>query len=211
MSTKTEDKSSVQFDPQSMKRYQGWQGAAMPWLQQMFTNPFGSSMFQQNLGQNMQASNRMGGNLMRNAFANFGLPNTAQGTSGAKNALMAQLGRYGTNLNFQGFSNAINSAQQNMWNAGGLGSSLFQPLQTGQTNVQTKSGLGTWLPQLAAMGISAATMGMGSPLMGMAGGLPGMSSLPGMPTSIPFGSGFSQLAPQGGAFNPFTAGMPVGF
>ncbi len=46
----------------------------------------------------------------------------------------------------------------------------YKPLQTGMTNVQSQSGLGTWLPQVAGMAMGAATMGMGG---GFGGG--GMS------------------------------------
>src|SRR5205807_3073664 len=54
---------------------------------------------------------------------------------------------YANNLRFNAANNMMN----------------WRPLQTGSTGTQTQttSGLGTWLPQVAGMGLSLATMGMG--------------------------------------------------
>lgn len=46
----------------------------------------------------------------------------------------------------------------------------YRPLQTGGTQTQQQSGLGTWLPQVAGMALGAATMGMGGGMGGASSG-----------------------------------------
>jgi hypothetical protein len=156
MGTKKTTETTRKFDPQSMGRYQGWQGFLFPKLQSLFADPFTNPFFQLNQQFQAKAASALAGRNMQNALLNFmrsGIPLT----SGAATSALNQLGRYGSSLQFQGLQNAVNQAQVDRWNAASLGSSLFQPLETGQTTVQKTSGLGTWLPQVLTAGAAIAT------------------------------------------------------
>lgn len=185
MGTKTTTNSSgtqdsnqkTTFDPGSMQRYQSWGNQMFGQLGNMFQNPLGSPFFNQNMQASSRAATSLAGRNMSNSMLNYGRSGIGAGSmfGGARNALLSQLGRYSSGMQFQGFNNAVNNAQTNMWNAGQLGSSLFQPLQTGGTfhgtnsNTQTQStgGLGTWLPQLAGAALGAATGGLGGAVGGI--------------------------------------------
>lgn len=221
------------FDPQSMQRYQGWASALMPQLQSMFSNPLGSPFFNQNLQASTKGASALAGRNMSNSLLNFNRSGVGAGSmfSGARNSLMGQNNRYGAGMQFQGFNNAVNNAQTNMWNAGQLGSSLFQPLQTGGTmhgtsqQVQTTGGLGTWLPQLAGAAIGGLTGGLGGMLggatkmlggagaqaLGLQGNNPSFFSGQGsgsffQPTMMPSSN---TLTPPSsfGSYNPFAGGI----
>lgn len=171
MSTKNQTNSSsnsqqsLNFDPSSMGQYQNFWSLASPLLNGMATNPYSSQSYQQNLAQGMQFASQAGRNNIQNALSNFQTSGMGQANGGVKASLLSSLGRYGTNLNSQAFQSAGNQAQSNMWNALGIQAGRT-PLVTGQTGssnsqtTQTTSGLGTWLPQVAGMGVSALTSGL---------------------------------------------------
>ena len=225
MGTKKTSTTTNQYDPSSMNRYQGWQGSMYPQLQNLFSNPLASQFFNLNSQQQMKAATSFSGRNMQNALMNFGNTGVGSGlsSSGMRNQLLSGLNRYGSQLGYQGFMNAVNQAQSDRWNAASLGQSMFgQPLQTGQTNVQKTSGLGTWLPQVAGAGLAGlAAIGTGGAsllptILGGAGGgtASALSQNPGA-----FGGPFN--APQTPVWNPmsntnwnpnsgFIPGMPSG-
>lgn len=168
MGTKTKTQQSINYDPTSLGQYQQFWQLATPLLTGMATNPFSSPSFNLNLAQNTAAARQQGSMAMQNALSNLNTAGMGQTNSGLRAGLLSQLGRYGSNLTYQGFLGAANQAQANQWNAlGMLGSRT--PLVTGQTGTQQTSGLGTWLPQLAGAAISGLTGGMTGGL-GMAAG-----------------------------------------
>lgn len=234
MSTKKESTTTNQYDPQSLNQFHGWTGSLYSPLQQLFNNPTGSPFFNFNLQQNQKAASGLAGRGMSNALLNFGRSGFGTLGGGMRQSLLAGLNRVGSGLQYQGWANTMGQAQSDRWNAAGLGSSLFQPLQTGQQNVQKTSGLGTWLPQVLGAGASIAGAFFGAPGIGAAfggsgggapnaGGLGGMSGLSGIGSQLPFGgpmipgtmptsfagvpNGGSSFTPSG--FNPFLPGGGV--
>lgn len=202
MGTKTQTDTSQKFDPGSMNRYQGWQSSMMPVLQQLFQNPTGSPFFNQNLQQNTKAATQVGGRNASNALLNFQRSGIGGGSlgGGAKQSLLAGIGRYNSSLQYQGFSNTMNQAQSDRWNAGQLGSAMFQPLNTGSSSTQTTGGLGTWLPQLAGAAIGGLTGAL-------TGGFGGGGAMPGMGGggSLPMGSPSMGSLFGGGGGSPFAS------
>lgn len=157
-------------------------------------NPFGNPFFQtqQQLG-TRQAQN-LGGTQMSNILRNLSASGLGGGSSSPFAMEMLQnQGRANTGLQAQlGFLNPVQNALGMQQFAGGL-ASQYRPLQTGQNTTQSTGGLGTWLPQVAGMGLSALT---GLPFGGGGGG-----SSPWSLTS-PGASGFD----YGSAYN-----SPTGF
>jgi hypothetical protein len=178
MSTKTQTDSTNKYDPGSMSRYSGWQSSMFPILQSLFQNPTGSQFFNQNLQQNQRSASQLGGRNSSNALLNFQRSGIGGGSlgGGAMQQLMSGAGRYSSSLGYQAWNSTMNQAQADRWNAGSLGSQMFQPLQTGQSQTQTKSGLGTWLPQLIGAGLSGlAAVGTGGASL-LATGAAGLGS-----------------------------------
>lgn len=146
--TNASNQQTINFDPTSMSQYQNFWGMATPILNSLISNPYGSSMYQQNLAQGMQYATQAGQNNIQNALANF-RQTGINPSSGVGQSLMSSLGRYGSSLGSQAFYNAGNTAQQGLWNALGIQSSRT-PLVTGQTGTSQSttqtSGLGTLTP-----------------------------------------------------------------
>jgi hypothetical protein len=203
MSTKKTSTTTNQYDAGSKSRYDQWQTQMMPILSQLFQNPTGSPFFNFNLGQQTRAATQVGGRNTSNALLNFDRSGIGGGTGGggAKQSLLAGLGRYGSSLQFQGFSNAMNQAQSDRWNAASLGQAMnASPLQTGQTNVSKTGGLGTWLPQT----IGAVLTG-GLSFLSNGGGFGGPKG-----GSDPFGGQGFGGAPFGGGGSSFWSQNPFG-
>jgi len=208
MGTKKTSTTTNQYDPGSMANYQNYQSTVAPLLQGFANNPFSNSQYSLNLSQNLAGSNQMGMNAIQNAMRNFNMTGLSS-MGGAQQGLMSSLGRYGSAQNAQAFYGAANNAiaRQN----GAINSMMnYQPLQTGQQNVQQTSGLGTWLPQVVGAGIGLATGFMGgdgtpqqtssqNPLTQMGGTMTNFMS----PS---FSSNFSSAA-NAQAPNPFSASM----
>lgn len=174
MSTTQNTTSSNMYNPASMNTFNAFQQPYGQAINQMMQNPLGfvSPMFnlsgqmaQQNAAQ--QGATQMGNlfnNLNASGFSGVNLPAfmqsqiAAQGRATSANQsnafLQNQLAKNQAALGVQQFG-----ASQ----AGG-----YRPLQTGNTQIQQQGGMGTWLPQIAGMGLSAA---MGMPgLFGGGGG-----------------------------------------
>jgi hypothetical protein len=188
MSTKTESK--INYDPNAMGIYGQGIKTASGVFNQWATNPYSNPFF------NMQKaflSNQAAGVGQRNVstiLSNASRSGFGGGNSGFTQSLIAQAGRATSGLQNQGLFQALQQANQNqqfalgnLWN--------FQPLMTGST--QTRSGLGTWLPQV----LGAAAMAGMAPFTGGAS-LAGMGSMIGGAGN---NSGFS--GGYIGASNPF--------
>ena len=112
MSTKNKTDSSqnstqaTTFDPGSMQRYQGWAASMMPQLQALFSNPMGSPFFNQNVQTSTKAASGLAGRNISNSLLNFNRSGVGSGSmfSGARNSLMGSLNRYGSGMQFGGFS-----------------------------------------------------------------------------------------------------------
>ena len=222
MSTKKVSTNTTQFDPTSMRQYQNFWGTASPLINSMVSNPFSSPFYNLNLRQNVGAAQQVGSNAIQNVLQNFNQSGFGGTNSPLGSSLLTSLNRFQSGQTAQGFYSAANNAQSNMWNSLGLGASR-QPLVTGGTQTQTTSGLGTWLPQVAGMGLSALTMGLGGGFGGGGGGTSGLplvgasgvgsgspaaytqlQNYPNAPTgfnTLPFSPG------GGGYFNPLMGGL----
>jgi hypothetical protein len=161
----------------------------------LFSNPFGNPFFNLNLQQQTRGASQVAGRNSQNALMNFNRSGIGGGSlgGGAFQSLLAGTGRYGSGLQFQGFMNAANQAQSDRWNAAQLGSSMFQPLQTGgnskSSTTQSTGGLGTWLPQVIGAGIGMATGGGFGALGKMFGGGGDPTANPNSSSYDPYGAG----------------------
>jgi hypothetical protein len=222
MSTTKTTTNTNQYAGNSLGNYNSWASQLMPMLQGMMSNPFGSPSFNMNLQQQTKAANALGQRTMQNSMQSFGSQGLGT-TGGAMASLMSKMGRYGSNVQMQGYNNAFNQAQSNQWNAASLGSNFFgNPLVTGNTSTEKTSGLGTWLPQLLSAGLGfaggALSGGASSALTARAAGgaASGVGGMAGMASqfSNPFGGGSAWgMSPFGGSSPAGVAGgsmMPTG-
>jgi hypothetical protein len=220
MSTNKTTTTTNAYNPQGMANYNAYQGTLPSILQGYAQNPFGNPFYQLNLGNNMAAANTTNMNNFQNAMSNFNMAGMGGAPSGARTQLMNQLTRGASGINANAFFNAASNAFQNQWNAMGMMNS-FQPLQTGGTQVQKTSGLGTWLPQLAGAALGGAmdfaTGGMSSLLGGLGGGLNNALLSQGTPSQIASaatlpmgpGGGFNTNPNIGSLGNPFNMQLPM--
>jgi hypothetical protein len=198
MGTTQKTTQTAQYDPTSKGVYEGLQGGLGSMLGGYMNNPFGNPFFQtqQQMGQR-QAQNIGGaniGNLTRNLTASgFG---GGGATSPFAMEMLQNQARANTGLGAQlGFLNPVQNALGMQQWAGGLASG-YRPLQTGQTDVKSTGGLGTWLPQVAGLALAPFTGGL-SMLGAQAYGHSPWG------TSSPGAQGFN----YGGAYNSPFGGM----
>ncbi len=175
MSTTKKTPSSQQnvFDATSMSQDYDRSGAGSSAVSDEIRNPYGSMFFNQQLQmiRRQQGQSQLSGqqSLQQRAQAMGINPNSPQYFS-----QMNRLQRQGQGDTSRGYGNLLLGAAN--LRQGAIDAAMnFRPLQTGQTGqqTQTSSGLGTWLPQVAGMGLSLATGGMGS----IAGGFGSMAHL----------------------------------
>lgn len=177
-----------------------WMGPAQQFAQSPYSGP--QFQFEQQMG-NRQAQN-LGGTAMSNISRNIlGSGMGGGNMSPAALEMMQNQGRANTGLQAQlGFMNPMQLAGGRQQNAMGLLQG-YRPLQTGGTQVQSQTGLGTWLPQLLGAGMGMAGGAMGGMFKGTGGGggfnYGGASASPG---------GFSQ--PSGGGGLGAWGGDPMG-
>ncbi len=179
MSTKTKTEQKIDYNKPSMGVYEGLQPQLASYYKQILGPIADSPWFRAALSMGNRQATQLGQRGVRNVMGNF----AASGMSGAgmPGFLAANLGRAGratSGLQANAFWNAyLGAAQQQA--QGAQGAQAYSPLQMGQTTTQTKSGLGTWLPQTlgAVASIGLAPFTGGASLMGL-GGL-GASSFPG--------------------------------
>lgn len=166
MGTQNTTQSTNQYNQGSMGVFNQMQGGIGSNLQDFMNNPMQSSFFNTQLqmaqkanAQRGSANNQMLLQNSRTGGYNGNLPAFMQ-------SQLAQQNRSTSANNANSFNNLLLGANQLRF--GATQSAMnYKPLQTGNTNVQSQTGLGTWLPQLAGAAMSAATMGMGG---GMTGG-----------------------------------------
>jgi len=158
MSTKAKQTQQNQYDPQSQQFYHG----LLPGLQSglgyyMGMNPMQNPLFSAALGMGtrqaaVQGLSPISGIMQNVAGGGWGgqLQPFQMGLlqSAAQPAMMGRQGAFG---------NALSAATAPQMAATGMAAG-FNPLQTGGTGVQSQGGLGSWLPQLAGMGLQAGMM-----------------------------------------------------
>jgi hypothetical protein len=168
-------------------------------VQSEISDPYSNSFFntqlamqRQNVAQSQSSANRaliqrtqsLGGNVNSPLF---------------QQQLMQQQ-RQGMASNAQGYNNLLLQAGQFRQQALGMAGS-YRPLQTGSTNTQTQSGLGTWLPQLAGAAIGAAGMFATGGASGAGSMFKGANGAPNAPTAQMFDT--SQAPDIGGGNSPW--------
>lgn len=199
MGTTHKTSQQAQFDPASMALFGQLTNSLGPMLTGYMQNPFGNPFFQTQSQMGTRQAQQLGGTQMSNLTRNLtgsGLLGGASSPAGLE--MLQNQARANTGLTSQlGFLNPVQNALGMQQWAGGLGAN-YRPLQTGQNQTESTSGLGTWLPQLANMGLGLATGGLGGGLFGAAKAAGG-----GLPSGFDFGGAFS--APTG------FAGAPMGF
>lgn len=167
MSSKTTTATTNQYNPASMGNYNMFQGSLGQGLSQYASNPLSSSFFNQQLGMAQGAASQIGQRNVSNVLNNARTGGGVLGNSGA--FYQNQLNRVNTGnsaLQSGAFNSTLNSALANrQWALGSMQG--YQPLQTGQTTVQTQQqGVGSILGSVAGIGLNMAMPGLGSMLGG---------------------------------------------
>jgi hypothetical protein len=169
MSTKNVDTTQGNYNQGSMNTFNSFQPNIQSNINDFMKNPLQSTFFNTQLQMaNRQNAASFGANnqtMMQNyAAGGGGIGNTAAYMQ--SNLLRNQRALSGANSN--SFNNLLLGANQLRFGATS-GAMNYRPLQTGQTQTKTQSGLGTWLPQVlgGALGIAG---GIASGGASMAGG-----------------------------------------
>ena len=178
MSTKnvTSSTQNATYNPASMSAYNSFLGAGSNVLMDTLNDPLKASGFNQRLQLGntnaFNLFNRNNSNIMQRAsmFGGRQMPGFLQNqlTQSGNQLASTQAANFNSNLLY-----ADQLRQQAMGQALG-----YHPLQTGSTGTQTQTtgGLGTWLPQVAGMGLSLATAGLGGGMLGGGGMYSGASN-----------------------------------
>lgn len=207
--TKTETKTTNTYDPSSMNNYHNAQNGFIPAATDWVKHPYDGKQFNLDLQLGQQWAGGINQTGLNNLFSNMQAGGYGNYNSGLLPSMLQRQGRMNSRNNFMAFSNAMNNATQRQQFGAGLLSGV-QPLQTGSDSTQTKSGLGTWLPQVigGALGMAGGFMTGGASMAGgMAPSLAGAGLVPsfaGIPTP---GGGFT--GPGGGMWNGFNPMLNV--
>jgi hypothetical protein len=149
MSTKKKTQTTSAFDATGKSAYDNLQSSVTSGLQTNMNNPYSAMAFNSQLAQGNQSV--FGATQANNQNTVKSL--TDRGIS-ANSPLFAQQVKQSTQAgrNAQNgvFNNLLLTAGQ-VQTGGAAAASQYQPLQTGNTSVNGTSGLGTWLPQVAAL------------------------------------------------------------
>lgn len=158
--TSTHQDNSIKFDQPSMDAYHKSIATVIPQLQSQMDNPFNNKWYNLQLQQNLKTANNI--NAYQFQSLNDQLRQRGISDSSPIAASMAQRQfRMNSGNTANAYLQSANNARQDYWNAAS-GLMNFRPLTTGEimdgksTQIQTTSGLGTWLPQVAAIGLGAA-------------------------------------------------------
>lgn len=178
MSTKTETKTTNQYDPTSMSNYHQNNTGATNVFSDYMKDPLKASYFQNQVNILNRTANQIGQRNVSNLTNNANL--TGGGVMpGYMQSMLARTGRDTGAMQAQNFLTALMTAESNRRGAANM-AIQDRPLQTGQDTTQQKSGLGTWLPQVIGAGVGLAgsflTKGKGSGGSGDGGGGGDMSS-----------------------------------
>lgn len=205
MSKKTTTNSTIQYNPTGMTAYNSLVPQFQNTVQQFMQDPLSSTYFNQNLGLQSKFLNQQGVARQQNITGNqaaLGMGGRMLSGYAAGQSAAASRGTTGQVSNaFTGLLNNATAARQ--WAAGQAGA--FRPLETGQNTVQTQSGLGTWLPQLAGAAIGGA-MNAFMPRDGAAKGATGGSSSAGWLNSASPSAMFASSMGLPSNMSPFTMG-----
>lgn len=172
MSTKnvTTNNQQTQFNQPSMSTYNAMQPMIGSALTSNINNPYSNMFFNTQLAMGNQALGQ------QQSSANQALLQRAQalGMSANSPLMMSQMGqmqRQGMANQAGLYNNLLLQAGQMRMQSLGMAQN-YRPLQIGSnsTTTQQQSGLGTWLPQVAGMGLSLATGGLTGGFGGMFGG-----------------------------------------
>lgn len=179
MSDKTTTATTNQYSAPGMNNYNNFQGTLGSMLNQYAQNPLSSSFFNQQYQSSLNNANAQGTRNMQNLTNNLRTGGGLLGNSGS--FMQSQINRVGaqnTGMQAGAFNSSLGSALQNrQWALSSMQN--YQPLQTGQTSVQTKQqGLGSILGQVAGVGLNMLMPGLGSMMGGgsFSGGYSGAGS-----------------------------------
>jgi len=169
VTTKTNTNTSNQYNANGMSAYNNLIPQFSSTIGSLMSSPLNNSYFQNQLGASQRTASQVGQRNISNIASN----NRAGGglLSGANSFQSAQLNNamLSNSASQSGaFNSSLSSALKNR-NFALQSAEGFNPLQTGANTTQTKSGLGTWLPQVAGAALGAATGGL-SGLAGAAAG-----------------------------------------
>lgn len=200
MSKKTTTTTTNQYDPASKQTFNAFQPGIQSNMQDWMKDPMNSKYFGAQLQQANQQNAWLGQQGQQNIMRNF-KTSGMEGSPGLMNYMMGANERSNLSRQGQTFNNLLLSAGDRQRQATQMAMG-YNPLQTGQTQTQKTSGLGTWLPQVAGMGLGLLTGG----LMGGGGGggnTSGASSayFPGQQSGFNSGTYWNQ--PQ---YNPMAPG-----
>lgn len=179
MSTKKTTTTTNQYDPSSMTFFKSLQPQMQAgYASDMQLDPTKSNAFNLGLQQQVAAARGANRTQMSNIAGNA-LFAGGGNLSGIQASMLAAGGRAvagrAANAFTTNYLNYDTMRRQEMMQASGI-----KPLQTGQTQVQQTSGLGTWLPQViggaAQIGLAAATGGSSAALK-VAGGAVGNAAM----------------------------------
>lgn len=166
MSTKTTTATTNQYNQGGMNAYNAFQPQIQNTLSQMVSNPLGNSYFQNQLAQQQAQSHQVSARNNQNLLSNIRAGGGILSNSGGFTAAALNRGQIGNNLmQSNAFNSSLNMALQNR-NVGLAAMQGYQPLQTGQTSVQSTGGVGTWLTPLLGAAANFAMPGLGSMLGG---------------------------------------------
>jgi hypothetical protein len=196
MSTKTTTQSTNQYNPASQSAFNTMTPQMQGVLSGYMTDPFnkngGNPFYNLSLQKGLQANQQMNQGAISNLSRNM----TASGFSGGNmpafmQSQLATQGRANSAMNSNTFLNNALNAQQLQMQATNMAAG-YKPLQTGQTQTQQQSGLGTWLPQTlgVAAGIGLAPFTGGASLLSIPGSLSGKG-----------GGGGGMMMPSSGSSN----------
>jgi len=173
MSTQNKTQSTAQFNQGSMGAFNQFTGSGSNALLSEINDPYSNMAFNTQLQMGNRALQQQQGMGNQALLQRMG----ASGINPSSPLYQSQLGM----MQRQGMANQSGMYNNLLLNASQLRQQAiyqalgYKPLQTGMTNVQTQSGLGTWLPQVAGMaikgGMAAATGGASLAAGGFGGGI----------------------------------------
>lgn len=178
----------------------------------LMTSPLNNSFFQNQLSQGQNSADQINQRNIANSTSNLRTGGGLLGQGGAfttasiNNAMLA-----GSTNTSNAFNSTLGSALQNR-NFALQSAEGFNPLQTGANTTQTKSGLGTWLPQVAGAALGAATGGLsGLAGAGLTAGLGAIGNTGAGSLAAQYGTQqASQAAPYNFGPNPLTSASSGG-
>ena len=150
---------SNQYDPFAMSQYNSFQPMISSGFQQNINDPFGMMGGMQHLQSQTQQNNAFFGGQQRQnvqSMLNRGIAPNSPFFSNQINRVAGAAG----GANMGAYNNLL--LQANQFRTQNIGAaSQYSPMQTGGTQRDKTSGLGSWLPQLlAGVGAGVKTVGM---------------------------------------------------